>query len=327
MTTKWDVVAALKKSGLLSSDRIIMMMLVDVADAETAYVAEQWSPSLTELARWTGLGRSTVAARLDELERLGWVKRERPPTAEAIARGARTCYHLTIGETVEKAKPSRPANPTRTSPAAGPVQASDQVTAGSPDAGLVQPLDEGSPAAGLPLVRWTQEPPSYGGWFTHQFPPRAHHSTVDGCRRRGDPGEAEANEATRTAPRRRRTALRRTRRPPRPPRLQAPRSHRRLAQRRPAPHRRRRDRPEHRAGGPGLVPSRRLLEGQHPRHPEVPQAVRHAPLAHGIRPRPPPHRLPRPTEPRHRRLPEGLLTDEHALRRQRCRRPARRPLP
>jgi DNA-binding MarR family transcriptional regulator len=167
MTTKWDVVAALKKSGLLSSDRIIMMMLVDVADAETAYVAEQWSPSLTELARWTGLGRSTVAARLDELERLGWVKRERPPTAEAIARGARTCYHLTIGETVEKAKPSRPANPTRTSPAAGPVQASDQVTAGSPDAGLVQPLDEGSPAAGLPLVQPLDLPSPAAGHKNH----------------------------------------------------------------------------------------------------------------------------------------------------------------
>jgi hypothetical protein len=167
MTSKWDVVAALKKSGLLPSDRIIMMMLVDVADAETAYVAEQWSPSLTELARWTGLGRSTVAARLDELERLGWVKRERPATAEAIARGARTCYHLTIGASVEKAKPSRPANPTRTSPAAGPVQASDQVTTGSPDAGLVQPLDEGSPTAGLPLVQPLDSPSPAAGHKNH----------------------------------------------------------------------------------------------------------------------------------------------------------------
>jgi DNA-binding MarR family transcriptional regulator len=182
MTTKWEVVAALKNSGLLPSDRIIMMMLVDVADAETAYVAEQWSPSLTELAKWTGLGRSTVAARLDELERLGWVKRERPPTAEAIARGARTCYHLAIGEAVEKVKPQRPANPTRTSPTAGPVQVSDQVTAGSPEAGLVQPLDEGSPAVGLPLVQpldsaspavgHKNHPPTEGGSPTssHQEP-------------------------------------------------------------------------------------------------------------------------------------------------------------
>lgn len=153
--TKWEVVAALKKSGLPTSDRIIMMMLVDVADADTAIVPEQWTPSLTQLSEWTGLGRSTVATRLKELERLGWVKRDRPATADAIVRGARTCYYLAIGQSVEKVKPARTGGGRHGKPGstAEPVQPLDQVNEAGSGTGLVQPLNQGGSAVEPPLVQ------------------------------------------------------------------------------------------------------------------------------------------------------------------------------
>jgi DNA-binding Lrp family transcriptional regulator len=182
--SKWDVVAALKKSGLPTSDRIIMMMLVDAADADTAIVPEQWTPSLTELAEWTGLGRSTVATRLRELERLGWVKRARPATADAIVRGARTCYHLAIGQAVEKVKPARTGGGRHGKPGstAEPVQPLGQVNEAGSGTELVQALNQGGsavePLSVQPLNR-TGSAVEHKGPYTHPAPqhPRSEEHT------------------------------------------------------------------------------------------------------------------------------------------------------
>lgn len=185
MTSKWDVVAAVKKSGLPTSDRIIIMMLVDVADADTAIVPEQWTPSLTELAEWTGLGRSTVATRLKELEKLGWIKRAKPAIADALAHNARTCYHLAIGQAVEKVKAARPGKGRhgKGGSAAEPVQPLNQGTEGNAAPGAVQPLNQsGSTAEPIevqPLNRrgsaagHKNHPPTEGGstHHSHQDPP------------------------------------------------------------------------------------------------------------------------------------------------------------
>lgn len=181
--SKWEVVAALKKSGLPTSDRIIMMMLVDVADADTAIVPEQWTPSLTQLSEWTGLGRSTVATRLKELERLGWVKRARPATADAIVRGARTCYYLTVGQRIEKVKPARTGGGRHGKPGstAEPVQPLNQVNEAGSGTELVQPLNQGGSAVGPPLVQPLNR---NGSAVEHKSP--SHHYPSDPSRATAD---------------------------------------------------------------------------------------------------------------------------------------------
>jgi len=197
VTSKWDVVAALKKSGLPTSDRIIMMMLVDVADADTAIVPEQWTPSLTELAEWTGLGRSTVATRLKELEKLGWVKRARPAIADAIVHSARTCYHLAIGQAVEKAKAARPGKGRhgKSGSAAEPVQPLNQDTTQA----LVQPLNQSGSAVEPPPVQPLNQGGSAAGHKNH--PPTGggstHHSHQDPPPPASPPS---ANDAAATLP-------------------------------------------------------------------------------------------------------------------------------
>jgi DNA-binding MarR family transcriptional regulator len=72
----------------------VMRTLLFLAHEETGMVAAQHSPSLTELACATGLGRSTVARCLNELESGGWLRRHRPPPYDAWANKDRTVYTL-----------------------------------------------------------------------------------------------------------------------------------------------------------------------------------------------------------------------------------------
>jgi hypothetical protein len=71
-----------------------MLVLNDMADAGTAEIPERHTPSLTVLARETGLNESTVKRHLAELERLGWVVRSRPTEEGARLRSERTQYRL-----------------------------------------------------------------------------------------------------------------------------------------------------------------------------------------------------------------------------------------
>lgn len=85
------------KSTLPPPARLIMLVLADAADAESAAIPEQFTPSLSELAQYSGLNRATVARHLNDLEASGWVVRVRPDVADARANGAKTCYRLAIG--------------------------------------------------------------------------------------------------------------------------------------------------------------------------------------------------------------------------------------
>lgn len=96
MSTRWDVERALVESDLPAPARLILMMLLRRCDADTAVIPERHSPSLTDLARDTGLDRSTVRRHLDPLEVGGWVVRDRPTTAAARSAGERTQYRLVI---------------------------------------------------------------------------------------------------------------------------------------------------------------------------------------------------------------------------------------
>lgn len=144
MATKWEINRAVRASNLPAPSRLIMLTLSDIADAGTAEIPEKHTPSLTVLARETGLGRSTVAEHLASLEAGGWITRIRPDVAAARLRGDRTCYRLTAPE----AAPAVVQEPD------SPVQEMDQVVqeldGGSPGAGrgVVQELDRPSPGAG-----------------------------------------------------------------------------------------------------------------------------------------------------------------------------------
>jgi hypothetical protein len=129
---------AVLASDLPAPARLVMLTLLVRADYKSGTVPAEHTPSLTELATLTDLGRSTVARVLGILEAAGWVDRDRPDIAAARSEGAKTGYRLKIGG----------------SPAAGLVPERDHE--GSPAAGpaVVPQRDRGSPAAGR-LIRKT----------------------------------------------------------------------------------------------------------------------------------------------------------------------------
>lgn len=125
MATRWEVTSAVReKSDLAPPARLVMLVLADLSENETAIVPASRTLSLSELAKQTGLGRSTVVEHLDKLETLGWIKRDQP-SPQAARAGAKTKYRLRVGG----------------SPGAGLVQELDYPN-------LVQELDGGSPGAG-----------------------------------------------------------------------------------------------------------------------------------------------------------------------------------
>lgn len=145
-----------------------MLVLLDAADADDGVIPERFTPSLTDIVSRTGLGRGTVADRLNDLEHGGWVKRDRPALAAARA-GAKTRYALSIGDPDAglKAKKKPASLRALSSPRAGLVREEDQPESlSSPGAGLelVREPDQPSPGAGRGVVR---EP---DGKDTHQLP-------------------------------------------------------------------------------------------------------------------------------------------------------------
>lgn len=92
---RWQITEAVRRSELPAPSRLIMFVLADMANVGTAEIPPQFSPSLTVLARETGLGRSTVAEHLSKLEEAGWLKRSQP---SKLAQGMqeRTCYFLKL---------------------------------------------------------------------------------------------------------------------------------------------------------------------------------------------------------------------------------------
>lgn len=76
---------------LSSAERITLLALASYANAEGV----SW-PELSTLARWTGLGRSSVKRSLSTLEASGWVRRTRR-TLGGSAAPTSTLYQLDLG--------------------------------------------------------------------------------------------------------------------------------------------------------------------------------------------------------------------------------------
>jgi hypothetical protein len=106
------------------------MTLLSRADADTAIVPREFAPSLSGLARETGLARSTVAVHLAVLERAGWITRHR--SRRAAQDRIPTWYEVHL-----------PA-----SPGAGLDREPDQGAGPGAGPGLAREPDGASPGAG-----------------------------------------------------------------------------------------------------------------------------------------------------------------------------------
>lgn len=95
MTSRFDIERAVLASDLPKLERLLMFVLLAHADNESAAIKPRFSPSLTDLAKESGMGRNTVQAILRKLDTKGWVSRQRPP-AEKSRKGAQTRYWLAI---------------------------------------------------------------------------------------------------------------------------------------------------------------------------------------------------------------------------------------
>lgn len=94
MTSKWEINKAVRTSGLPAPSRLIILVLSDLADVDTGIVPDSRTPSLRELAEWTGLDKSTVTRHLDALDASGWVVRTRPAVEVARREHVKTTYRI-----------------------------------------------------------------------------------------------------------------------------------------------------------------------------------------------------------------------------------------
>ncbi|PZF92105.1 hypothetical protein [Micromonospora endophytica] len=109
MVDRWTVERAVRHElcTLDPPGRQLVLTLLTWSDAATAVIPEQFTPSLTDLQKATGLARSSIAKWLNLLEgkdgeggeeRLEskWVWRERPTVADARRKKARTVYRMGV---------------------------------------------------------------------------------------------------------------------------------------------------------------------------------------------------------------------------------------
>lgn len=96
MPDVWEIMRAIRMSDLPQPDRHILMTLTSLADPKTGVIPDRFMPSLTELAKYTGFGRSTVARRVPIIETAGWVKRAAPTKQAAWKNKETNSYTLFI---------------------------------------------------------------------------------------------------------------------------------------------------------------------------------------------------------------------------------------
>lgn len=108
MASKWEINRAVRYSGLPAPSRLIMLVLSDLAEADSGVIPESRTPSLRELAEWTGLDKSTVTRHLDALDESGWVCRTRPPAEVARRDHVKTAYRLDAPLVAECTMPEGP---------------------------------------------------------------------------------------------------------------------------------------------------------------------------------------------------------------------------
>lgn len=179
MVDRWTVERAVRHElcTLDPPGRQLVLTLLTWSDAATARIPEQFTPSLTDLQKATGLSRSSVTKYLNLLEgkegegedvrenpAIKWVWRDRPTVADARRKKARTVYRLGVppellrqltelGVVGPRAGPARsepPDSPGSAGPRGGPVKAGSGPRRGL---ALVRQADRVGPSGGRKTYR------------------------------------------------------------------------------------------------------------------------------------------------------------------------------
>jgi hypothetical protein len=114
---------AVLESGLKPNQRLILLVLLRLADEKTGRIPAEKTPSLTEIVFMTGLSRSTVAKELGALDEVRWVVRDQPTVEASRKNHERTLYRI-----------QNPASPSR-----GLELVRDTDQAASPSPALASP--------------------------------------------------------------------------------------------------------------------------------------------------------------------------------------------
>lgn len=176
MTFKFDVLKAVWASSMPMAGKVIMARLVDKADTETGIIDQRWTPSQTEIASDCSMSKSTVIEYLDRLERGEWLKRDRPATADALARGERTAYRLAIG--TDELPPAKARKGRGKRAAEDPAPDASSLGGLDRQDDLDRPAVGGRPPSGPGVDRPANEPRPPGG---HKSP-STHHDPTDASR-------------------------------------------------------------------------------------------------------------------------------------------------
>lgn len=80
---RWEVERAIRASELPPLARLVALSLLTRADAASATIPAEYSPSLNTIAADTGLNRASVKRHLNVLESAGWISRSRSTNAAA----------------------------------------------------------------------------------------------------------------------------------------------------------------------------------------------------------------------------------------------------
>ena len=146
MPSRFAYERAVRDSELPPPTRHLALTLATWADVTTGIIPDEYMPSLTRLARATGLDRSTVRRHLDRLEAEGWVERHRPSVAEARRQKKRTRYRLLIPIGDDQADAELGAQNTGTRGTAPPTV--EELGAQRPQVGGTQPPELGAQNTG-----------------------------------------------------------------------------------------------------------------------------------------------------------------------------------
>ncbi len=92
----WKLMRAIRKSDLSAPERHTLLTLTSLVDPKTGLIPDRFQPSLTDLTRFTKLGRSTIVRSLNTAEDLGWIKRTVPNKKAAQVNKEKTAYLLQI---------------------------------------------------------------------------------------------------------------------------------------------------------------------------------------------------------------------------------------
>jgi hypothetical protein len=126
---RYEIERAIQRARLPAASVAILMMLLTRIDAKTGTIP--YPPSLSMLARMTGLHETTVCRHLASLERQGWITRDRPPAGLAQRMHVRTGYTVHVPQAGSAGQPGQEAQGSHAGGTGQPGQEARDARAGS----------------------------------------------------------------------------------------------------------------------------------------------------------------------------------------------------